>query len=210
MLTVKELLVKYGITPRGVLHIGAHNGAEFKEYKEIGFSKVIMFEPQPHWAEHIRSTFGSDPILTVEQKAVGREPGTMELFVETSNAGMSCSLLQPKVHLEQYPFIVFESKIPVEVVSLNSYFPTIEEVSPFNFINMDIQGYELEALRGATEVLPLLDALYMEVNRAELYTGCGMVWQIDEFLKPYGFVRAETDWIGGTWGDALYVRGKTV
>lgn len=206
MQPVKELLVKYGITPKGVLHVGAHNGAEYIEYKAMGFSRITMFEPQPRWAEHIHATYGADPTLSVVNKAVGSSVGTMDLYVETHNAGMSCSLLRPLVHLEQYPDITFDSTMPVPVTTLDAELPSHGGASAYNVMNMDIQGYELEALKGAVSVLPHLDAIYTEVNQAELYEGCGQIGEIDMFLKSFGFSRVETDWMGGTWGDALYVR----
>jgi hypothetical protein len=33
-----------------------------------------------------------------------------------------------------------------------------------------------------------------------------MVDKLDEFLSYFGFSRLETDWMGGTWGDALYIK----
>lgn len=45
-----------------------------------------------------------------------------------------------------------------------------------------------------------------EVNRKELYKMCPMIEDIDSFLLDFDLKRVETDWIGGTWGDALYIR----
>ena len=36
-------------------------------------------------------------------------------------------------------------------------------------INMDVQGYELEVLKGATKTLEQVDYVYCEVNRDEVY-----------------------------------------
>ena len=46
-----------------------------------------------------------------------------------------------------------------------------------------------------------------EVNRDEVYKDCPMVGDLDAFLSDYNFSRVETTWDGGTWGDALYVKG---
>jgi hypothetical protein len=45
-----------------------------------------------------------------------------------------------------------------------------------------------------------------EVNRDEVYKGCPMVEELDDYLKEYGFERVETTWDGVTWGDAFYVK----
>jgi hypothetical protein len=76
----------------------------------------------------------------------------------------------------------------------------------FNFLNIDVQGFELEVLRGAAETLNYVDYILTEVNREELYEDCVLVEELDEFLDAYGFVREETSWGGGSWGDAFYVK----
>jgi hypothetical protein len=76
----------------------------------------------------------------------------------------------------------------------------------YNFLNIDIQGFELEALRGARKTLKNVKWIMSEVNRAEVYENCAHVEEMDEFLGKYGFNRVETNWAGQTWGDALYVK----
>ena len=71
---------------------------------------------------------------------------------------------------------------------------------------MDVQGYELEVLKGSTDILLKVDYILCEVNRAELYKNCPMVEDIDSFLNEYGFKREITSWDGYTWGDALYTK----
>jgi hypothetical protein len=71
---------------------------------------------------------------------------------------------------------------------------------------MDVQGYELEVLKGASKFLSHIQFIYCEVNRAEVYEGCPMIEEIDQFLGEYNFERVDTNWAGDTWGDALYVK----
>ena len=83
-----------------------------------------------------------------------------------------------------------------------------EETQGFNFINMDVQGYELEVLKGGSETLKHVDYVYCEVNRDEVYENNAYIEELDEFLSEYEMDRVETDWSGGILGDALYVRKK--
>jgi hypothetical protein len=75
-----------------------------------------------------------------------------------------------------------------------------------DFLNIDLQGAELKALKGMGEVLRQFKWAYLEVNKAELYKGCALVEDIDMYLLGYGFKRVETKWTGADWGDALYVK----
>ena len=71
---------------------------------------------------------------------------------------------------------------------------------------MDVQGYELEVLKGGTKTLEKVDYVYCEVNRDEVYENNAYVEELDEFLKGYNMERVMTSWEGQIWGDALYVR----
>ena len=61
----------------------------------------------------------------------------------------------------------------------------------YNFINIDIQGYELEALKGLTDQLIYLDYIYLEINFSELYKNCSKVKDVDRFLEKYSFKELE-------------------
>ncbi|MEW6065207.1 MAG: FkbM family methyltransferase [Bacillota bacterium] len=83
------------------------------------------------------------------------------------------------------------------------------ELTPedFNILNIDIQGAELKALKGAVNVLHFIEVINTEVNFKELYEGCALIHEIDEFLEEHGFERIETTCpFHPSWGDAFYVR----
>jgi hypothetical protein len=82
------------------------------------------------------------------------------------------------------------------------------EKGSFNFINIDVQGYELEVFKGATETLSDIDFIYTKVNTVEVYENCAKMNELDEFLGDvYGFKRTWTKLTkGDTWGDALYIK----
>ena len=49
----------------------------------------------------------------------------------------------------------------------------------YNFLNLDIQGAELLALRGIEDNLKFIDYIYTEVNTGEVYKNCAKVYEID-------------------------------
>jgi O-methyltransferase involved in polyketide biosynthesis len=100
------------------------------------------------------------------------------------------------------PWIEFTGKEGVSVCRLDD----VGLPDNYNIIYMDVQGYELEVLRGASKRLRAIDAIFTEVNRDEVFEGCAKIEEIDSFLAGHGFRRVETDWHGGQFGDALYVR----
>jgi hypothetical protein len=84
---------------------------------------------------------------------------------------------------------------------------THETYENYNFINLDVQGYEMEVLKGAEKTLENIDYLYCEVNRNEVYEGNAYIEEIDNYLSNYNMRRVETFWwYDGPWGDALYIK----
>ena len=79
-----------------------------------------------------------------------------------------------------------------------------------NFMNVDVQGYELEVFKGGKETLEQIEYVYCEVNRGEMYEGNPMIEELDEYLGGYGFERVETHWpeTWYKWGDAFYIKNK--
>jgi len=133
---------------------------------------------------------------------LGSKSGDYSMYI-SDNEKQSSSILKPKVHLTHHPHVKFPSKETVEVHLLDEY-----DCHDYNFINMDVQGYELEVLKGGLETLKQVDYVYCEVNRDEVYENNAYVEEIDKFLSDYNMTRVETDWAGEIWGDALYIRQK--
>jgi len=187
----------------GIIQIGAHHGNEYETLKKLS-ENMLMFEPQKEVYNKLFNKLGSLPNVVIENKALGSSSGTMSMYTEQANLGQSSSLLKPQLHCEQYPGIVFNGTEDVDVITLNEYF--INKIFNYNLLTLDVQGYELEVLKGSTDLLSKVDYILCEVNRAELYTGCPMVEEIDSFLNKYSFKRNITSWDGYTWGDALYIK----
>ena len=47
MLDLAALAHEHALTPRGVIHIGAHEGKEFERYQAMGFGKILFVEANP-------------------------------------------------------------------------------------------------------------------------------------------------------------------
>lgn len=201
ILDLEQLVSKYNCNIKGVLHVGAHHGQEYEKYEKLKINPIVFIEALPH-TYNILTINVPDSCICINT-AVGNTTGEVEMYVDAANTGGSSSVLKPKVHLEQYPHITFPYKITVPITKID-----LLDIPSCNFINMDIQGYELEALRGAEKYLAQVEYIMLEVNREEVYEGCARVDDIDTFLSQYNLERVETDWAGSTWGDAFYIKNK--
>jgi hypothetical protein len=111
-----------------------------------------------------------------------------------------------------YPDIQETHQLIVKSKTLDTLLKELEfNLTDFNILNMDIQGAELLALQGATNWLKYVDAINTEVNYEELYEGCALIDQVDNFLERHGFERvATTSPYHPSWGDAFYVRTPVI
>jgi len=190
---------------KGIIHIGAHYGEEIQEYVDNGIQKITVFEPLSKNFEVLAERLQNvNADIQGYQVALGSQKGTATMYL-SSNQAQSSSILKPKEHLDHHPDVTFNGTEEVEVSVLDDY-----DLGDVNFINMDVQGYELEVLRGGKETLNNVDYVYCEVNRGEMYENNAMIDDIDEYLGEYGFERVETYWpeTWYKWGDALYIKKK--
>jgi FkbM family methyltransferase len=201
LLDFDHLVSKYEMKIKGVLHIGAHYGQEHGLYKRHGIENISYFEPLQNNFEKLQENVVDGSNLY--RVALGNENKKTKMFVETVNQGMSSSILEPKVHLTQYPYIKFESTEEVDMKRLDDM--GIDD-KKYNMIVIDVQGYELEVFKGSSNFLKKIDYIFSEINRDEVYENCVRVEELSDFLSSYGFELSEHNWVGGSWGEALYIK----
>ena len=107
-------------------------------------------------------------------------------------------------HKIEHPDIVEVARLKLETTTLNTLLVGLN--SKFNFVNLDIQGAELLALKGLSNHMAHVNYIYSEVNTKELYKGCALLPELDAFLATHGFIRTDIDMTRHGWGDALYIR----
>jgi|688.fasta_scaffold42441_3 FkbM family methyltransferase len=203
LLDFKNLIKKYNMRITGVIHIGAHYGQEHSLYEDESITNIVYFEPLSKNYKILKENVGDKSVIF--NYALGNEDKKIMMYVESANQGMSSSILKPKIHVDQYPHIVFNNTEEVEMKKLDEIDLNF---SKFNLINIDVQGYELEVFKGAEKTLNSIDYIISEINRDEVYENCAKVEEVDIFLSQFSFERVETNWAGYTWGDALYVKNK--
>lgn len=184
--------------PAGLIHVGANDGREYL----FTHGRMVLIEPQRSAYNRLLANFQERSDVTLLNVALGAAPGVAVLNLAEPDD--SSSLLIPRKHLELMPEIAFRGTETVPVDTLDNVMAGIE--GDFDQMVLDVQGYELEVLKGATETLKGIRWLKCEVNVDEVFTGCALMEEIDEFLFPLGFQRTTTDLHGGCWGDAIYSR----
>lgn len=191
LIDIDNLISKFNIKLTGVIHVGGHVGEEIPIYKKYT-NNIHVFEPQEHCFAKI------DPSVNKYCVALGEKEEILSLYIANNN--QSSSLLKPKKHLTEHPDVLFTDLKSIKVMPLDSF-----NITDCNFINIDVQGYELSVLKGSINTLKHIEYVYTEINISEIYENCAMIEDLDNFLN--NFTRVETQLCGSHgWGDAFYVR----
>lgn len=206
----QNLCVQHSVKPRGVIHIGAHEGKELERYQAMGVERVLFIEANPAVFERLQTSIAGCANVEAVNCAISNANGTVTLHITSMD--QSSSILSLKRHKDLYPDIQETHQLIVNSKTLDTLLKELElNPSDFNILNMDIQGAELLALEGATNWLKYVDAINTEVNYEELYEGCALIDQVDDFLEKHGFERvATTSPYHPSWGDAFYVRTSVI
>ena len=200
LITLHDLVKKYNIMFKGILHVGAHECEELKEYEQyISRDKILWVEAMKDKVELCKQRF---PNILIQQAVISDKIEKVKFNV--SNNGQSSSILEFGLHSKYHPSVIYINSYETETQLLRNIIS--QHNIDYNFINLDIQGVELRALKGMEEYLHKIDYVYTEVNSHEVYKDCDIVSQMDDYLKKFGFERVETKWSGCMWGDAFYIK----
>lgn len=175
-----ENLKKLGYQPKTILDVGAFRG-EWTEnvkliYPEASF---LLIEAQPERAAGINSLINGESDMYFENSLVGAKDDDEIIF----NVLKTGSSVFKQLH---------KTKTQGKTVSLHT--KTLDTLVKRNnlegdyFIKLDVQGYELEVLTGATHVLKQTEIVLMEVSLLNYNEGAPLLNEVIAFMKQTGFL----------------------
>jgi len=186
-------------------------------------SRIVAFEAEAGLCSELNRK--APPGLRYYPAAVAKGRGTRE-FYETAHP-MCGSLYPPDERwadvFHNLDVLRLKQTCSIDTVPLDAFLAE-QAIGPVDFIKMDIQGAELEALQGAAEALQNVLFIVCEVEFVPLYAGQPLFGEVDAFLRSHGFVFHK--FIGGAgrtvkpvvfnndanhlnqqmWADAIFIR----
>ena len=102
--------------------------------------------------------------------ALGAESGTAEIPV-AGNSDSSSLLAMGERHVRSDPASVYVGTETVEVSTIDEVWHRIARHGEKVFLKLDVQGFELEALRGAERSLPRIHGAQVEPSAVPLNEG---------------------------------------
>ena len=224
MFPLSELIERHRMKIGGIVHCGAHLGQEADSYEACGVERVLWIDAIPELCERLNERVFPLGHTTV-CACLGSRDGVEVSFnyadsADRSNLGQSSSVLPLGTHAKLYPDIKY---IGAQTMTTQTLASLVEPNWPWdvrpNFLNMDLQGYELECLKGAEPILPWFDWIYTEFFEDPLYEGSALMPELTAWLAARGFRLAEKQMFGAQardskteqwygWGDALFARDR--
>ena len=193
-----------------VIDVGANRG-QFALYSRVRFpeAEVYSLEPLAGPRAKMQALFEGDTRVHVIGKAAGEARGGASLNVSKQDDSSSL-LAMTEMQLKRYPDTAMAGTEAVEIDTLDAMFGEMELAGPV-LLKLDVQGYELQALRGGRELLDRVDAVLTEASFVAFYEGQALFDELNQWLNEAGFhvvAGAMSAQAGGRWeqGDFLYER----
>ena len=189
---------------------GANRGAVVEEVlARWPGARVHAVEAQPQVARELAARYSADPRVTVHAAALAAQSGQLELHV-TANS-VSSSALPPSSFKQSLQGAKVET---VETITVPARRLADLVREPIDLLKLDLQGYEVEALRGLGPRLAEVGAVLTELQFAPLYEGTPLFGDVDRVLREAGFglFNLYELWTSGdgqlTAGDGIWLNGR--
>lgn len=189
--------------------VGAHVGNRTAAMLAIG-ARVVAVEPQPLMAATLQRLYGRRPGFQLMKKAVGGKIGKTEMLVSTQTptvSTLSDNWVNQVVRAKSFSRIQWDARVEVDVTTLDAL---VDEFGIPAFCKIDIEGYELEALKGLTQPLPAISFEYLPPAKDQASACVDRLMDLGQY--EFNVIRAEyprlalPDWVASAaichWLDA--------
>lgn len=192
---------------RGVVHIGANTGQEIPWYLHAGHRPILAFEPHPDAFADLQRDYGDVHGVICVNAALGEEDGELTLLMPEDGDTQRGSKFHPVPwHGEGHEWTRTPSTghLNVPLRRFDSWVAeTGIDLTPFDVLVVDVQGMELEVLRGMGRTLDGFRFLNVECSERAMYDGEASAREVIDWLAAQGF---EQQTPTETHDDILFMR----
>ena len=143
--------------------IGAHVGSRLRAWTPLG-ARIVAVEPQPECMRLLRRWYGHQPHITLIEQAVGAAPGVAELWISPRTPTVTTLSPDWIAAVQQdraFEDVRWDYAVPVPVTTLDAL---IAQHGLPAFCKIDVEGYELNVLKGLTQPIPALSFEYIPAS----------------------------------------------
>jgi FkbM family methyltransferase len=179
------MLRHHGITQ--VLDVGANKGQFACALRKAGYANVISsFEPLPDAHSQLTTAAAKDTQWQIAPRsAVGAKAGVAHINI-SENSHSSSLLPVTATSTTAAPKSAFIGTVETPVITLDDC--ALVDVSANVFLKVDTQGFEMEVLKGATQLLKTVKGVQLEMSFTPMYEGAPTFESLYKFMVERGFV----------------------
>ncbi|MDH6100727.1 FkbM family methyltransferase [Anabaenopsis sp. FSS-46] len=135
-----------------IFDIGANVGNKTDVYLSLGCS-VIAVEPDKRCVKILKRRFSKNRNFTLVDKAIGSKAGIEKFYVTSPGSAFNTLSVKHKQELEAIQNTLYKGSYTVNVVTIDDL---IYEFGSPDYIKIDVEGCEIEAISGLSKAIPLI------------------------------------------------------
>jgi len=168
-------VAKLGLNPDVIYDIGAAEGAWAQRASKIWpNARIVGFEPNESRVPALEATRATLPNFSYQRCLLGATSGEIEYVDSRDQTSLfDRAATGPKVTA---PMLTLDSLLTGKVIPAPS------------FMKLDVQGYELEILKGGQLALATAQAVLLEVSVYHLSPEMPLVLDVLNYMQAHGFV----------------------
>ena len=176
------------IQPDLIFDVGANSGNSAIDFFGYGYSnEIYSFEPVSHIFKQLSHHAANNENWKVFNVAVGDQNTQLTINVSGGHGGSSSMLEMTKELLNTAPDQKVIANELVDVITLNDFYKDHQLKSERIFLKIDVQGFEMNVLKGCSEIFNQIVGIKIETSIIKQYKDESDIHEILPFLIAHGF-----------------------
>jgi len=178
-----ENLIK-GLDVKIIIDIGSNKGQFILlTEKLLNCKKIYSFEPIKELIEKQKKFFSYRDNINFYNFALGQKTEKKKFFLTKRKDSSSFLKINENINNADY---LIENEINVNIHCLDNIINN-QDLSDTTLVKIDVQGYELEVLKGSLRSLKKIKYILIELSENEIYKNQALSSDIINFLKQKNF-----------------------
>lgn len=149
-----------------VFDVGANIGNRVSVFLDCK-AKVVAVEPQPACANILREKFQDK--IQIEQVGLSDAPGELEMHIASDPTVSTFDSQYIEETKEKFRYTEWKGTIKVPITTLQSL---VDKHGTPRFCKIDVEGFELQVLKGLTSAIPYISIEYIVPERTQASLDC--------------------------------------
>lgn len=172
-----DRLKRNGFSPKHIFDVGAYQGDFAASCLQLWPTALVTcFEVLPAPAGRLKKRLG-DRVELIPCLLGAENQNEVELNMAETASSVLIESAKPQTNKSSFPMRTIDDVVEQKLAGNGP-----------DFLKMDVQGYELEVLKGASQCLQTVDAILAEINFLDLHDNVPLLADIVTWLSTRGWV----------------------